>query len=275
VIAYSIGVPHLDDGTTYSYLPTAERFYRNELVSQFYEKNDSGEFADLLNEGNIDCIILRLDIESKYNEASNLWKETDPKIIKKWNNTGLKGLIESKKGMKLEKQFGENILIYRIDSEYQVSSSKYQAEKKHKVEQLPAEYLILNTKYLPVTDWANNFAYYKDGWSRGRYDFWRKHLFTQLRQDFIYTNKSDSTLIGKIDEVGDYEVWMRYLTGGRPGNFQFSIFNFQFNVQKDIGEERFIWKKTGDVKLNGETSIEIKNVSGENAIADIVLIERN
>lgn len=285
-IASSLGVPYLSDGTSVLNLPSEEMFFRNELVSQFYEKGeDNGEFAGLLSEGGIDCVILRLDTESKYYQASNLWQEKDPAIVKKWNNIYLKELVESKKGLVLDKQFGENIWIYKVDPTTEIRIDRnYEITNKTgnpTIQQfnpsitaddgIPSESGTIVS--LRLTDWANNYAYYRDGWSRGRYDFWRKHLFTQLRQDFIYTDKTDSLLSGKIDERGDYELWGRYLTGGTQGSYQLTVISYQYTVTKDQGEERFIWKKMGDVTLNGKTNVEIKNISGENAIADIVLVQ--
>jgi len=265
LIASSLGVPYLIDGTSVLNLPSNEMFFRNELVSQFYEKEDSGQFTSLMQEGGIDCVVLRLDTESKYDQASNLWQEKNPEIVKKWNQTDLLSLTKSKLGLEEVKQFGDDIHIFKVSSQSSVVSSQ------KNIQTFPTNYKLQTTDYLPLTDWANNYAYYKDGWSRGRYDFWRKHLFTQLRQDFIYTDKTNSTLNGQIDKKGDYELWARYLTGGAPGNFQLSISNYQYNIEKGTGEGKFIWKDLGNIRLNGQTEIEIRNIVGENAIADIVL----
>ena len=265
VIASSFGISYLTDGMSVLNLPNKEMFYRNELVSQFYEQKDSGEFVNLLSEGSIDCVVLRLDTESKYFEASNLWREKDSKIYKKWMNPDMLSLAKNKQGLVLDKQFGENIYIFKsVSSQQSAVSSQDQADNTANRQPLT---------YLPITDWANNYAYYKDGWSRGRYDFWRKHLFTQLRQDFIYTDKQDSHLTAKIDQRGLYEVWTRYLTGGTPGSFQLQITNHKSQITKDPGEEKFTWRKLGDVDI-ADGKIEITNISGENAIADIVLIKK-
>ena len=268
-LANSLNIPYLTDGASVLNFPSKEMFYRNEVVSQFYEKEDSGEFVGLLTEGEIDCVILRLDTETKYYQASNLWWEKDPKIVKKWNNIDLKTLVESKRGMVLEKQFGENIYVYKINPSFQDTGHRIQDN----IEIFPKTQDSRPVTYLPLTDWAREFAYYKDGWSRGRYDFWRKHLFTQLRQDFIYTNKANSILTGKVDKKGNYEVWVRYLTGGTPGEVELRIQNYELRIQKKQGEEKFVWKNLEEIEIdNGK--IEIKNISGENAIADIVLIEK-
>jgi len=276
-IARSLTIPYLDDGTTFSYLPTEERFYRNQVVSQFLESSDEGQFVELLREGSIDCVIVRTDVDTRYFQASNLNKEHDTNILGKWNNSDMLELARSKEGLTLIKQFGGKIFIFKTQNPDSAAerSAKLINDQKEKignsaVEQWNNETIAL----LPLTDWATTYAYYKDGWSRGRYDFWRKHIFTQLRQDFIYTDKSGSVLSGKIDERGTYEVWTRYLTGGTYGNFQLSIINFQFEIVKDTGEEKFVWKRLGEVELNGESEFSIRNVAGENALADVVLLKR-
>ncbi len=290
VLAQSLGVKYLTDGASVLVLPSEEMFYRNELVSEFYEKGDNGEFASLMQEGDVDCVVLRLDTETKYSGASNLWREKDPAVVKKWNNTDLKVLTESKVGLKLEKQFGENVLIYKEDPTTKIRIGRnYEITGKPAIQSPPRRDPVQNAgqfsnlpagrqgsaiSQLQLTDWATNSAYYKDGWSRGRYDFWRKHLFTQLRQDFIYTDKAGSILSGKIEEKGNYEVWARYLTGGKPGEIELRIMNYELSIQKDLGDEKFIWKNIGSINLNGKTDIEIKNISGENAIADLVLVKK-
>ncbi len=272
--ASSVGIPHLTDGASVLSVPSEEMFYRNEIVSQFYERSDDGRFVDLLNEGGVDCLILRLNMETRYDQASNLWREKDPVILKKWNNIDLLSLAKTKKGMKLEKQFGENIFIYKIDSN-KVQDPGLGTRDSGLNNLEPVAWNQRPRTYLPLTDWANNFAYYRDGWSRGRYDFWRKHLFTQLRQDFIYTDKPDSTLTGKISENGSYELWVRYLDGGGAGRFKIIVNNMEFVVQKEAGAERFAWKILNEVKINGNASFEITNLSGENAISDLVLIKND
>ena len=270
VLASSLGIPYLTDGTSVLNLPSKEMFYRNELVSQFYQTGkDNGEFANLLAEGGIDCVVIRQDIESKYFEASNLWREKDSNIYKKWMNPDMLALVKNKQGLILDKQFGENIYIYKISNfqfpiSNQIPNSNIQKEIPNQANQ---------AIFLPITDWANNYAYYKDGWSRGRYDFWRKHLFTQLRQDFLYTNKQGSRITAKVDQRGSYEVWTRLLIGGTAGELEVKIQDTRYKVQKDAGEERFVWKKLGDVDIT-DGKIEISNISGENAIADLVLIKK-
>ncbi|MEK9155683.1 MAG: hypothetical protein AAB360_00065 [Patescibacteria group bacterium] len=282
LLALALGVPRLDDGATFSFLPTAERFYRNELVSQFYEKHDQGEFASLLAEGGVDCVILRLDTESRFAQASNLWRETDPVIVKKWNQTDLLALVRSKEGLVETKRFGENIHIFK----FQNPNNKSQINSNDRITKIGnsarGQWGNKAIKQLPITEWARGFAYYEDGWSRGRYDFWRKHLFTQLRQDFIYTDKPESVLSGKATESGSYELWIRHLVGGSSGSFQFSVFRpagdhpkgDKFQVDKDVGVEKFVWRKLGDIDIKADDEIKIINVAGENAIADIVFVSK-
>jgi len=79
-------------------------------------------------------------------------------------------------------------------------------------------------------------------------------------------------LSGQINENGEYNLWIRYLDGGSPGNFQLSISNFQTTIVKNPGEEKFVVKNLGKVNVEKGDKLEIKNISGENAIADIILV---
>lgn len=271
IVATSIPVPFLDGGTSVLNTPSQQMFYQNELVSQFYKESDNGEFASLLNQGGIDCVVVRQDMDSKYYQAMNLHYENDPTIVKHWNQNDWLSMTKSKAGLKLEKQFGDNIYIYKVDPSFKASSTNYDPEvSKPATDQFSDTTAI----QLPLTDWADNYSYYKDGWSRGRYDFWRNILFARLGQDFIYTDKANNVLTGKIDYNGNYELWARYLTGGTTGNVQISVNSNQFQITKDSGEEKFVWQKLGDIQLNGSTNVTIKNISGENAIADLVLVKK-
>lgn len=291
-IASSLGVSYVAGGTSILSTPSSEMFYQNELVSQFYEKDDSGEFVSLLNEGEVDCVVVRQDMDTKYDQAMNLKFEKDPMILKKWNQNDWLTMTKSKQGLVEEKKFGTNIFVFKINNQdtsnndqlnSNFQNSKLEKTGKKASEQFSkADNLQLTTYNLPLTDWANINSFYKNGWSRGRYDFWRKLFFAQLRQDFIYTDKGDSVLTGKIDQKGEYEVWGRYLNGGAAGSWQLVVSSKTqptadsqlLTIVKDPGEERFVWKKIGDIKLEGQTSIEIKNILGENAIADTVLIKK-
>lgn len=271
VLAYSLGIPYLTDGTSVLDLPTDEMFYRNEVVSQFLEPGkDSGEFADLLKERDVDCVILRLDTDTKYYQVSNLWREKDLTIVKKWRNLDLKVLMELKTGFKLERQFGDNILVYRSDQQYQPSDTKRKTDIAHFVGETATEkFKNSRITQLLLTEWATGAAYYRDGWSRGRYDFWRKHLFTQLRQDFIYTDRAGSEIRGKVSQEGSCELWVRYLGGGSPGSFEIDVDNKKLVINKNSGEEKFVWRNLDRLDVSaGE--VRIKNISGENAIADLV-----
>jgi len=286
LIASSLGVPYLTDGASVLNLPTTEMFYRNELVSQFYEKRDSGQFISLLQEGSIDCVVVRTDLDTKYDQASNLGKETDQAIVSKWGNKDILGLTKSKEGLNEIKNFGDNIHIFKISncSNYsncskQISSPNFENAKldqtgKSTIDQFSQ---IRNSKFeiLPLTDWATEFSYYKDGWSRGRYDFWRKHLFTELRQDFIYTNKQDSILSGKVAQSGSYDLWARYLTGGSVGTWDLEVGSSKFQAERDLGKEKFVWAKLGSLSVQKNDIIRINNIIGENAIADLILAKMN
>jgi hypothetical protein len=234
-------------------------FFRNRLTSQFLEKSDNGEVAALMRRENVDCLIIRTDMDTKYAKVSGLWLELDPAISDKWNNKDLLRLAETKKGLVLSKQFGDKIYIFKIAG--QQASNINNAN----IETIP------DGVKLPITDWANEFDKFREGWSRGRYAFWRKFLFADLEQDFIYTNKSGATLSGQVNQSGEYDLVIRYLDGGTPGNFQFSISNFQTTIVKQPGVEKFVTRDLGKINLKKGDKVEITNVSGENAIADIVL----
>lgn len=272
VIAYSLGIPYLDDGTTFSYLPSEEKFYRNELVSQFYEPSDNGEFAYLLKQGGIDCVVTKLDTDTKYWLASNLGKEKDHEVNKKWRNTDYLTLIESKKGLELQKQFGKNIGIYKLNQQSRISDEEYrrtieQSVGKNAIEQFAGMKIL----QFPLIEWATGAAYYKDGWSRGRYDFWRKHLFTELRQDFAYTDRPSSQITGKVAGSGSCSLAARYLDGGAPGSFIIDVDGQKITAAKNPGSEKFIWKNLGQLNISdGNTTI--TNIKGENAIADLVCL---
>lgn len=275
-IMQSLKLAYVTDGSSVLNLPDADMYYRNNLTSQFYEKSDQGQFADLLAEGGIDCLIVRTDIDTKYEQVSNLWRDPDSSVRRKWMNPNMLSLAKSKQGLVLDKQFGEKIYIFKIANHKSQITNKSQIQNINlektgmgAIQQFSNSTII----QLPITDWANQFDYYRDGWSRGRYAFWRKMLFAELRQDFIYTDKQGSVLTVKIDQRGLYEVWTRYLTGGTPGSFQLQITNYKSQITKDPGEERFVWKKLGDVDIT-DGKIEITNISGENAIADIVLLKK-
>ncbi|MCX6810985.1 MAG: hypothetical protein NTY30_04645 [Candidatus Berkelbacteria bacterium] len=255
-VAGSLGIPYLNGGTSILNTPSAEMFYQNQLVSQFYEKNDNGGFVSLMNQDNIDCVVVRQDIDTKYAEAMNLKHETDPIILNTWEQNNWLAMTRSKKGLQEIKSFSDNIFIFKIDPAYHLKAvdNSSAVDKSASQQFNPSTSLRAGNiaiQQLPLTDWADVNSYYKDGWSRGRYDFWRKYLFTQLRQDFIYTDKTDTNF---------------------PQGQQ-KLDNSKFLISKNIGEEKFVWKKVGSVELNGETNIEIKNISGENAVADIVLVK--
>lgn len=272
-VASSLGINYVHGGTSILNTPSSEMFYQNELISRFYENNDSGEFVSLIKEDGVDCVVARQDIDTKYDQAMNLKFEKDPFILKKWNQNDWHAMLKTKQGLVEETSFGNNIFIYKIDNEFETSSNKDREEREQAVGKSVAKQF--STFYsLPLTDWANVNSFYKNGWSRGRYDFWRKHLFAQLRKDFIYTDKQGDILTGKIDKKGSYELWARHLTGGTSGSYQLTINAKQFTVAKDSGDEKFVWEKLGDIALNGQTNVELKNINGENAIADLVLVNK-
>jgi hypothetical protein len=202
-------------------------------------------------------------------------------------------LARSKVGLEEVKSFGDNIFIFKAPItkkqdiyEATLRASNNQPSIINNQTAQPASQQFSPPKEdlpsggnstileLPITSWANDFDYYKDGWSRGRYAFWRKELFADLKQDFIYTDKQDSALTGKIDQTGNYELWARYLTGGSPGEVEYRIGNIEYRIKKDAGEEKFVWKDLGAVNVSQGDQLSIKNLDGENAIADLVLVSK-
>lgn len=271
MIARSLGVPILDDGLTYSFLPTDERFLRNEIVSQFYERNDNGEFTALLNEADVDCVILRNDLETKYDIASNLWRDRDSSVRKKWNNPELKELLDSKKDLKIEKQFGNTVFLYKPEVQPKEKSEELNNKLNLVGKKTIEQFNNRTIESIPLSDSATQYAYYIDGWSRGRYDFWRKHIFSELRQDFIYTGKTGAVLNVDFSKKGDWMLWARSLDGG-TGSVEIKVDGKSFILNHLPGSERFSWKSIAPLSLNERTKLEIKNIIGENAIADLILV---
>jgi len=270
-IASAFGLPYLTDGSSVLNAASKEMFFRNRLTSLFLEENDNGEVAALMREGGVDCLVVRTDLYSKFWRVSNIWRDSSEEVRKKWMNFDMLSLARAKKGLKLSKQIGDKIFIFKI------SNDKIRMTNDEKIPNDLINNEIIqqfnNTAiYLSIASWATDFDYYREGWSRGRYAFWRKKIFADLEQDFIYTIKPDAVLEGKIDQDGEYDLQVRYLTGGTPGNFQFSIFNFQTTIVKNPGEEKFVVKNLGKVNVEKGDKLEIKNISGENAIADIILV---
>jgi len=267
IIAWDFGLPRVTDAASVLSIAGDEMYQRNHLTSQFLEFFDNGEFAALANDQGVDCIIIRDDLRSLYFLANNVWRDPSFDVRLKWMNQDMLSLAESKIGLRLDKQFGNKIFIYKIETNKEFNVTD-------KIEKLPEGIK------LPITDWANNYDWYTEGWARGRYNFWRKHLFAQLEQDFIYTNKSDSEVSGKIAESGSYDLVIRYLDGGEAGKFEIRIHStssgqvskFETIIEKKSREERFVVKNLGAIDIKKGDTITIKNTSGENAIADLLLV---
>jgi hypothetical protein len=217
-------------------------------------------------------VVVRQDLDTKYADAMGLTFEKDPVALKKFNQNDWLPIIQSKKGLLLDEQFGDDIYIYKPDPQYKTPDVS--AEMELNVGQKATEkFANSEIAQLPLTDWADVNSDYTEGWSRGRYSFWRKSIFADLLQDFIYTSIPDSVISGKFSQNGSYDLWIRYLDGGANGNFQLKISNSQFLVSKQSGAEKFVWKDLGEINPQGG-DVSIKNISGENAIADIILIKR-
>ncbi len=268
LIASAFGISYLTDGASVLTPPSGEMYFRNRLSSQFLEKSDNGEVASLMQNGGADCLIVRTDLETKYDLVSGLWLESDQSIRDKWYNRDLLGLAKSKKGLVDVKDFGDKIHIFKISNDKAQIPNQIQNSNIETVQQYK------NPTILPITDWASEFDKYQDGWSRGRYAFWRKKIFADLQQDFIYTTKNGAVLSHQAvaDESGDLVI--RYLDGGVGGSFQLQISNSKFQISKQSGDEKFIVKDLGEVSVKKGDTITITNISGENAIADIVLVEK-
>lgn len=259
IIAWDFGLPRVTDAASVLSIAGDEMYQRNHLTSQFLEFSDNGEFAALAKEQGVDCVIVRDDLTSLYFLANNVWRDPSFDVRLKWMNQDMLSLAESKKGLRLDKQFGDKIFLYKIETDKEFNTVGT-------IEKLPEGIK------LPITDWANNFDWYTEGWARGRYNFWRKHLFAQLEQDFIYTNRPDSEVGGNIAESGSYDLIIRYLDGGDSGEFALRIQNKENRIKKTTGEERFVVKNLGVIDVKKGDTITIKNISGENAIADLLLV---
>lgn len=259
IIAWDFGLPRVTDAASVLSIAGDEMYQRNHLTSQFLEFSDNGEFAALAKEQGVDCVIVRDDLTSLYFLANNVWRDPSFDVRLKWMNQDMLSLAESKKGLRLDKQFGDKIFLYKIETDKEFNTVGT-------IEKLPEGIK------LPITDWANNFDWYTEGWARGRYNFWRKHLFAQLEQDFIYTNRPDSEVGGNIAESGSYDLIIRYLDGGDSGEFALRIQNKENRINKTTGEERFVVKNLGMIDVKKGDIITIKNISGENAIADLLLV---
>lgn len=271
-LALALAIPYVEEGVSALDMPRANTYFRNGLVFQFYEKTDDGAFADLLSEGNIDCVIVRTDIITQYYKASNLGREQNPAIKEKWFNEDYLELTRTKKYLIETVSFDDTIYIFKFKPEN--ANRTPLTKPNNRIEQFPEDLEPRPKTYLPLTDWAKDNKYFREGWTRGRYDFWYKLLFTQLRQDFIFTDRTDSVVTGQISERGAYDVWARYLTGGSAGSFRISIDNTSATVTKIAGDERFIWQKIGTVGIS-DGQVEIINLAGENAIADLVLVKKS
>jgi hypothetical protein len=268
LLASAMPIPYLTEGSSVLSLPSADTYYRNELVSQFYEKSDKGEFVTLLAEGKIDCVIVRTDLSSYYFTDSNLAKSKDKDATDKWLNNDLLGLARAKKDLAEVKNIDNTIYIFKPTDNIQDSvpaSNSIEPFPKPESRDPSPETL------LPLTAWANNYAYYKEGWARGRYDFWHKHLFTQARQDFILTDKPQSAVSGAITQRGNYDLWARYYDGGASGSFQITVDQQPITVHHNAGAEKIIWRQIGSVDIK-QGNIEIVNLDGENAIFDLVIV---
>lgn len=285
LLAIFTGVPYTTEASSVLNVANEEMFERNLLTSLYLDRTDTGQFAAELQNSGADCLVVRTDLDTKYDQVSNLWREKDPAVRSKWFQSDMLTLARSKPGLEEVKSFGSRIYIFKINPKSEARNPKQIQNSNDQIGQSASQqFSNLTIQQLPITSWAKEFDYYKDGWSRGRYTFWRKELFAYLKQDFIYTDKQDSVLTGKIYQTGKYELWVRYLTGGSAGNFQFSIFqakpdpasqdNFQKTITKDPGEERFVWQDLGEINVSEDEQIEIKNISGENAIADLVLVSK-
>ncbi|MCX6812220.1 MAG: hypothetical protein NTW79_01165 [Candidatus Berkelbacteria bacterium] len=271
LIALALGIPYLTEDSSQLVLPSSQMYERNKITSHFLEPNDNGETAALLQSAGVDCAIVRADMGSKYYQVSGILGEKNLTIRDKWMNDDMKTLAENKKGLYLDRQFGNRIFIYKISNDkLQISNETGENPNIQKFKD------DSSMTFLPLSDWATEFSNYKDGWTRGRYFFWRKLLFANLGQDFIYTDAAGSTLGGKITETGDYDLQVRYLDGdgGTAGNFKLQISNSKYEIQKNLGEEKFARKDLGKISIKKGDSVTITNVSGENAIADVVLTRR-
>jgi hypothetical protein len=271
LLAKFTDIPHISEGSSVLNVASDEMFERNILTSIYLNRQDNGEFATVFDNIGLDCVVVRRSLDTKYDQVSNLWQEPDREIRGKWLQSDMLSLMETKIGFSMEKSFEDEIFVYKRTSE-KFSNPAYLQLLYGKVGD-EASSKFQGSKYiaLDLPGAANRFDYYKDGWSRGRYAFWRKEMFAALMQDFIYTDTS-SSLTMNTDLSGRYSLFIRYLNGGSSGKMEINVSGKQFEITKSYGEEKFAWKELGDMVLD-KSPFEIKNISGENAIADLVLVK--
>jgi len=266
LIAKLIGVPYITDAALVLSFENSEIYLRNQLTSHFLDTSDNGEFAEIFAASSADCLIVRNDLLSNFYLDAKINLETNYAIRQKWiGETDMLALAKSKKNLELIKQFGDNIYIFKNSKSENQNSNEFKNSKIETIQQNDG------SQALPLADWANEHNYYHDGWIRGRYAFWRKEIFADLLQDFIYTTKDGAILSHQSDQNLSGELLIRYLDGGNAGEVGIKIQDSEYRIQKNPGEEKFVVKDLGNVSVKKGEIISTKNISGENAIADLII----
>jgi len=96
VIANQMGFPYVSDGASVLDSANESYFYRNLLTSQFLEKDDNGELAEIMLEGGVDCLIVRQDLWTKFWRVSNIWRDDSLSVREKWMDPDMSSLVKAK-----------------------------------------------------------------------------------------------------------------------------------------------------------------------------------
>jgi len=81
-----------------------------------------------------------------------------------------------------------------------------------------------------------------------------------------------SVLKKEINQRGHYRLYSRYYDGEPSAIWQIKIDDQKFAVKNNTNSQVFVWRDLGVVEIkNG--NFEIENLSGLNAIAEVVLVK--
>jgi len=262
ILASNLGIPYVSFDSSVLNTTSDGMYFRNQLTSAFLDSDQQEKLVALMKAGEVDCLAIRADLNNKYHQVSNLSREPETAVRKKWLSPDLLSLATANPYLVLDKKFADKIYLFKIsDSGEKISPFKRDEPMAP----------FNDGEYLPLSDWASNFDYYRDGWSRGRYAFWKRPAFADLNKDFILTD-TESVLEKKIEQRGHYRVYSRYFDGDPSAIWELSIDDQKFTINNNSDRQIFIWRDLGEVNIkNG--SLKIENLSGLNAIAEIVLVK--
>jgi hypothetical protein len=262
ILASNLGIPYVSFDSSVLNTTSDGMYFRNQLTSAFLNGNQQEKLIALMKAGGVDCLAVRDDLDNKYHQVSNLSREPETAVRKKWLSPDLLSLATANPYLALDKKFADKIYLFKIsDLGEKISAFKTKETTEP----------FSDGEYLPLSDWASIFDYYRDGWSRGRYAFWKRPAFADLSDDFIMTDTT-GVLENKIGQRGRYRVYSRYFDGDPSAAWELSIDNQKFTINNNSDRQVFIWRELGVVEIeNGDLKIE--NLSGLNAIAEIVLVK--